>query len=192
MPVLNDIVHSLNESLVKTLFSQSKRFKGAKLFGISEQAIRTGDNKQEYPQIVDLSGDGKYTGIDDTFPLILYHKKQGVAVTIDTAPSYGDNQKGSINRYSLSMIVFFNRTKLKMESDEMALYLQQHFITQPKNDNFHYLSVTINSVILNSQQVFRTEYVNVNYFLKPEHALMAINYTLEGKPDLACFNRCPE
>lgn len=192
MPILNDIVHQINEGLVHDLFSQSKRFIGAKLYGVCEQAIKTGTQKEEFPSIVDLAGDGKYVGVDDTHNLILYHRKNNIQISDDSQPGYGDNPAGSINTYGMVMVIYFNRSKLKMEADELAVYLQRHILAEPTNKNFHYLSVSINSVILNSQQVFRTEYSNVNYFLKPEHALMAINYTIEGKPNLACFNSCPE
>jgi hypothetical protein len=193
MPVLNDTVQQINESLVSSLLSKSKRFQGAKLYGICEQAIKNGSQKETYPSVFDLSGDGKYVGIDDQQSLIIYHRKQTVSVSEDTThKGYGDNAAGSINVYNLSMIVFFSRKKIGLESDELALFLQRHIPPEPTNKNFHYLSVTINSVILNSQQVFRTEYSNVDYFLKPEHALIAINYSLEGKPNLACFNSCPE
>lgn len=193
MPILNDIVQQINEGLTSTLFSQSKRFSGSKLYGICEQAVKTGRQKEEFPSIVDLAGDGKYVGIDDKQNLIIYHRKQNLSISDDTVnKGYGDNPAGSINTYSMVMVVYMNRKKLNMEADELVVYLQKHFPYTLENKNFTYLSASIDSVILNTQQVFRTEYTNVNYFMKPEHALIAISYTIEGKPNLACFNRCPE
>lgn len=194
MAILNDVVHELNLALNKTLFSKSARFVGAKLFGISEPAPRIdGAGESEYPQIFDLNGDGTYAGIDDTQPLILYHRKQNLTISQAPGRSYGDNPPGDVNTYAMTMVVFFKRRELQMEGDELAQYIRRNLPGDVSNKNFHYLSVTVNTVVLNSQQVFRTEYSgNVKYFLKPEHALIAINYTIEGTPKMACFNGCPE
>lgn len=191
--MLNKTIYDINAALASNLFSKSQRFAGGRLYGICEQAIKTGSQSEEFPAVFDLDGNGVYAGIDDTFNFILYHRKNGLSITDDvTNPGFGDNVAGSINTYTMTAIVFFNRKRLQMEADEFAIYIQRNFPPNLDNDKFHYLSAWINSVILNSQQVFGTEYKNVSYFLKPEHCLMAINYTIEGKPKLACFNRCPE
>lgn len=192
MQILNEAVSKINAELATNLFSKSKRFTGSKMFNVCDQAIRTGTSTEEFPAVFDVSGNGVYAGIDDTFNLLLYHRRGGLTIVDEPGKGYGDNPAGSINTYSMTCIVLFNRKKLDMEADGLSLYIQRNFPYDLGDANFHYLSAWINSVILNSQQVFRAEYANTNYFLKPEHGLIAINYTIEGKPNLACFNRCPE
>jgi hypothetical protein len=184
--MLNAVVHIINDKLTDKIF-RLRQFTNHKLFRIAEQAFRSTDGAL-FPYI---PSSGEWVGVDDRRPVVAYHRSLGSAVTLSKS-GFGDiGFKKSIN-FSMLMTVFMDESITKMKQDELYLYMMAAFPERIKIEFFDYISVRINSVILNSQQVWRAEFPGTPYNLNPMQSLMAINYTIESEFKSDCFNSCPE
>lgn len=182
---LNDILVQVNGPILAFL-NAGPSFAGYLAFGLVTNAYRNG-KPELYPVGFSKEGTGVYAGIDDEKPIIIYHKCDRLTPTKRIA-KYGDGKGEMINRYDMRMIIFHSRKALGIEADELYLLLQQVFPETVAVEPYTSVTLSIKNVILNPQQVFRNEYQGVNYFVKPEHSLMQIDYTIESILKPGCFN----
>lgn len=113
---LSKIIEVINKSL---------DIKGIKLYGIAEPITRTkGDAIEVIPGIVGNDGEIKYVGPDDIEKGIIYHKHNAIGTKFSAIKGFGDNPGEFVNAYSMSMIVYINREKLKVRPDEFFLFIQ--------------------------------------------------------------------
>lgn len=183
--MVDQVINGIN-GVLTDLF---KKFPGVKVYGMSQQMIKTqkiGKNTV-YPAVVDKNGEGKWVGVDDTAPLTIYHKTVS-PVTVRTIEGYGDLQE-TINTYNNGLIVIFDRSKICLTTDEVQQLIQVNFPTLARNANFKSIRINIVSVILNSQQVFQSEYQNAKT-IDPKTSMVQINYQIESRFSSACFARC--
>lgn len=181
--MINPIINKINEQL-------SKVFEG-KIYGLAQSVIRIIGNEAEIiPALVDYEGEGKYVGLDDTYPVIIYHKLNSLKTENAKYKGYGDDNADQVNTYDNSLIVYYDRKKLKKLPDEMYLKIQISVQENLKIDPFKTVSIKFNNVILNSAQVFANEYRGTAYKLAPEKNLIAINYTVESTFKKGCFDKC--
>jgi len=148
-------------------------FKGGKFYGVATTVEREG---KAQPVVNEMP-----VGFDDSYGMQMYHKL-GNATVAYTA-GYGDTQT-TTNTYQVSAIVFNNERITKLKTDELALVIQSALSL---NDN-----ATLTGFILNSPQVFATEYRGTAYSLNEYQSLMQINYTVEISFNGNCFDLCPE
>lgn len=174
------------------LSEMASKFTGSRVFGLAQSIIRqSGDNTQLLPTIVDLSGEGTYIGVDDAAPLTIYHKSNSIAVSEKQGSGYGDNRSNKTYTYSNALVVFMDRKALGMLPDELILFIQANLPDSLKIGNYKSVNVRMQNIILNSQQVFASEYQNVDYRIPPRFSLFAINYQIESVFDKNCFATCP-
>lgn len=184
---VKDFVAAVNLN-IDAFLAGREDFTGYKIYGIGTNAIKQGTQNQVYPAIFSKDGNGTYIGAEDIYSVIVYHKLLALRTTIITANGYGDSRGDIRNTYSMQAVIFLNRFRTQVEPDELFLMLQSIFPTIENFTNFKSVLYNIVDAILNSQQVFNNEYKNVQYFVKPEHALMAIDYTIESTFKRECFN----
>lgn len=182
MRSINDIVLLLNDSLTD-LFS-AKRLSGSGLYGIAELVKRDADT---LPEI-----DGKYVGIDDKHPAIIYHRLSSLNSLIKPSTGYGRNVGDQANNYGLSMVVFLDREKTGLYSDELLLLIQANFPERITLDPYKSVVMTFGSSVLDGSQVYFQEYKSETYRLKPNQYLFKINYTVEAVFSKNCFKKCPD
>ncbi len=182
MPSIHDIALSLNDSL-KDLFS-TKRLSGSVLHGIAESVKRKEDT---LPGI-----DGKYVGIDDIHPVIIYHRLNDMRSSIKANTGYGRNVGDFANAYGLSMVVFVDRNKTGLYPDELLLLIQANFPERLSLNPYKAIVVSFGSTVLNSSQVYQQEYTSDTYRLKSDQYLFKINYTVEAVFSKDCFSKCPD
>lgn len=166
-----------------------KKFPGVKVYGMTQPMIKTqkiGKNTV-FPAVVDQEGEGKWVGVDDTAPLIMYHRTTG-PMSVRYFEGYGDLQD-TVNTYNNALIVSYDRSKIKLTTDEIQQYIQVSFPTMAKNANFKSIRINISSVILNSQQVYQSEYQN-GKTVDPKISMVQINYQIETRFSSACFAQC--
>src|SRR6476620_300376 len=172
--LLRKAINEINASL-------SKVFKGMKLYGLAQTAYRqNGDQQDKFPQIVDLDGEGKYVGIDDTDPIIIYHRNTGLITGRTIRQGYGDGFSDLVNTYQMAMIIFQSQELTKLFPEELFLYLQANFPEDIKSHPYKTIFIRTTNVILNSQQIFSAEYAGANFLLPAEKSLLQINYTIES------------
>jgi len=180
---LKDIIAIINEDLKNSFIKNG--FGALSLFGISETTSRL---DVSFP-VFFATNQGTWAGFDDKKEVILYHK----AISLQSFPnpnnSYGDSF-GMINKYSMNMVVYFKSNKVKL--DEMFAFIQANLpeVLQIQNSNFTYIRISVLSAILNTMQVFNSEYKGITYSLKPEQSLINISYTIESRFKKGCFNCC--
>ena len=185
--MIKEVTAQINEAL-KTLFD---KYPGKKIYGITQPMERTqGTETEIIPCEIDSNGEGTYVGIDDTAPLIVYHKL-GNAVASTPPPvrsGYGDGEY-SVNTFSGAMIVYFDRKVVTLMPDELFFYIQGALPTQIKLSPFKNIRILFQNVILNSQAVYQSEYQN-GQTLDPGKSMIAINYQIESTFSKDCFATC--
>lgn len=180
------------EKLNDSILDLSSKFLGSRIFGIAQSIIRGTSEKSELlPALVDLNGEATYIGVDDASPLTVYHKANSIAVSEKSGSGYGDNRAYKSFTYSNALIVFMDRKVLGMLPEELVLFIQANFPDNIKIDNYKSVNMRMQNIILNSQQVFASEYQNVDYRIPPRFSLFAINYQIESVFDKSCFATCP-
>lgn len=152
-------------------------FKGSKLYGIATLVEREGRTQPVF--------DGMPVSYDDSYAMQMYHRLQGATITY--RPGYGNTQT-TVDTFQVSAIVFNNEKLTKIKTDEIAMILQSVLSVL----NINSVRVLPTAFILNSLQVFATEYKGVPYALNEFQSLMQINYQVEITFKGVCFDLCPE
>lgn len=167
-------------------------FTGARVYGLAQSVVRsTGDGDQILPAVVDLSGEEKYVGLDDAGSVTIYHKANTIAVSEKSNSGYGDRRAFKTYLYGNTMIVFLDRQATKLLPEDFILFLEANLEDNLKMENYRSVIIRIQNIILNSAQVFDSEYKNVPNRINPRYSLFAINYQIESVFDKSCFATCP-
>lgn len=181
-------ISAINEQISPLLAA----FTGARLNRLAQSIVRgRGANIELLPALVDMDGEGTYIGMDDTSPITIYHKANSITMTEKPNSGYGNSKALKINTYANSMIVFLDRKATKMMPDELILLLQANLADEIKLKPYQTIQFRFQNIILNSQQVFASEYQNTEYKIPPQFSLLAINYQIESTFDKSCFATCP-
>lgn len=170
------MAQSIRKSICTINDALATVFKGAKYYGLAKLVGTDG----KYRPVVD----DKDVTFDDDFAVKVYHKVNGVRVSY--GGGYGRSQDIT-NTFAMSAIVFNNEKITKLGSDEIATIIQS-FIS-----NINTIEVILpTDVVLNSEQIFSTEYRGNTYALPQDMSLMQFNYTVAITFKSGCFDLCPE
>lgn len=180
---LSKFITRINESI-------SGLVTGLKVYGIAEPIAR---GTEVIPGIVENDGEIIYVGVDDLQSAIIYHKVNALSTRLSpVVKGVGDSPNGIQNAYGISMIVYIDRKKIKMRPEDFYLFISANIPYQLSIAPYNLVLIQINSVILNSQTVYDSEYKGVERRLPANHSLMQINYTIESTFKKDCFAKCPE
>lgn len=141
------------------------------------------------PCTVDKSGEGVYIGMDNTIPVIIYHKINSISSVIKPKGT-GDALGDIVNTYSNTMIVYMSRKKTGLLPDQLILKIQASLPDFLQFKPYNNIVIRFLNVILNSNQVWASEYGGSKYRLTPESNLFAINYQIETTFAKKCFENC--
>lgn len=155
---------------------------GSKFFGIAKTALK--DDK-----ILPIEGD-KYIGLDDTFPMMVYHKELGLTSGETTGSGYGDNIKNIINSHSMAMIIYYNSAKTRVGADQLYMIMQKRVSGVLKSPGIKYARIIFNSAILEDARIYVQEYGAGPVRLKPAQRLIQVNYTVQIVFDKNCVAAC--
>lgn len=181
-------IEAVNQQILPLVNS----FTGGKIYGLAQSMTReAGGVKELLPALVDKEGEGKYVGVDDNSPVIIYHKSNSVTAAEKQNSGVGDLRAWQVYTYSNTMIVFLDRKKTNLLPDEFILFLQANIADGLKVQNYKTVIMRFQNIILNTQQVFASEYQNTQYKVNPGMSLFAINYQIESTFDTRCFDKCP-
>lgn len=176
-------IGAINEHLTGLL----TKWPGAKAYGLC-QSVDEGE--KTFPAEVDDKGEGKYVGVDDNSPIILYHKCDDVKSNTVTKGGYGE-QSFQSNTYNLKLIVYFDRRRVNLSPDELMLYIQSNFPDNLKSQPYISNYVRFAGVILNTKAVFNDEYKGIEFSIPLHCSMFQIGYTIESKFVKNCFAKCP-
>lgn len=184
--------------LRKFIEDLNKKFEGViegtKTYGLTQSIIRTAGSEQEMlPGVVDRDGEITYVGIDDIYPVIIYHRNAGLTTSrVTQRQGFGDEYSDVVNTYQMAMIIFIDHKKTKLYPEELFLFLQSNMPDALKSEPYKQITIRTTNVILNSQLVFQAEYAGTKFTLPAEKSLFQINYTIESIFKKECFAKCPD
>jgi hypothetical protein len=192
MKAANFFAKLINDHLQMQLEKCSPNFIGAKYFLTAENVFRS-DKNASWPNIYDEQGQGTYVGVDDINPMMIYHRCLAIGFSTNAArPGFGDRED-RVGLFQMRMAVYGDRQRLHLTNDELGMLIYANMPAIFQNlPNFGNVVIRTQSIVPNNMQAFRNEYERIEYFLRPEHQLININYTIESKINLNCFNQCPE
>lgn len=167
-PTVRDIVCRINSELLGV-------FTTSKFYGLASQTEREG---LAYPVI-----EGRDVSFDDGYIVSGYHRMTGYTVT--KRAGYGNDDK-STNTFKMMLVV--NIFKDRLEPDEVALIIQSVMERIKAKD----IRINPLSVVLNTKEVFLSEYRGHEYVVKDGQSLIKINYNIEATFKSGCFELCPE
>lgn len=176
MKSIRDIISSLNETIELP--------KGSEVNGVAELVTK---DDSTMPEI-----NGRYAGIDDTFPIRIYHRILSMSSKVDTKGGYGNASGDVVNTYSLAMVVFLQHERAGKYPDELILQIQANMPDIIKMPLYKNIRVTFTGAALDSQSNWTQEYkTGSNYRLKSDQFLFKINYSIETTFSKGCFKECP-
>lgn len=176
MKSIRDIISSLNETIELP--------KGSAVYGVAELVPR---DDQTLPEI-----DGKFVGIDDTHPVIIYHRLLSVSTRIPQKTGYGREAGYVSNTYSIAMVVFLQHERAKLYPDQLLLFIQSNMPDRMKAEPYNDIVITFTGASLDSQTNWTQEYRSgTDYRLKSDQFLFKINYNIETTFLKGCFKECP-
>lgn len=153
------------------------------------QSIEGNDKLQYLPVVYNKQAqEYNYIGLDDTYPIIIYHKHlQTTYVDLEL------NERKETNK--MQLIVFGRLDALNLDAETLGAFVVTGFPSTIKKNDYSNLPIVINSVTLtdaqpDAQGVFAKEYRNTAYQLGPQHALMQFGYTIESTYNRKCFDIC--
>lgn len=188
------IVQYINSVLQTSL--SGRQFQSGKYFTIAKQVVRK-DEKKETSFVVIFDNDGNEISdiINDTYPIVIYHRMTGQAffdVAQNQANSFGDgtNNKGLTS--NMVMVVYGDRKRLKMTQEELSSLIYAYFpaemLPAVKSmltglDTCTFAPLATNNV---SIQVAQAEGIKV----EPENILFALNYQIKEVVNSNCLSEC--
>lgn len=176
MHSIRDIISSLNELIELP--------KGSELFGVAELVSR---GESTLPEI-----NGKFVGIDDTYPVRIYHRVISMTSKVDPKGGYGNSAGDIINTYSVVMVVFLQHERSGKYPDELILHIQSNMPDMIRLIPYKNIRVIFTGAGLDSQSNWAQEYrTGDNYRLKSDQFLFKINYSIETTFSKGCFKECP-
>lgn len=177
MHSIRDIVIALNSSLTWLPA-------GSETNGIAELLLR---DDVTIPVVNE-----RYVGIDDVYPVRIYHRLNSMSSTIKQGTGYGRDNGDHVNTYQLSIVVFLDHPKARLYPDEFLLVTQANFPERLSLDPYKSIVTNFSSVVFDSQLVYRQEYVaSDTYRLKEDQFFFKINYSIETTFSKGCFKKCP-
>lgn len=195
MQYLKQIISAINESISAKLSDQ--RFQGSEYNGIAISAAQENDNgvTRLMPLLANDYDEEKWVGVDDTFPLRIYHKNNGIGRGEEQTKSVGDNVYVKKEVAQFSIIAYGNRARLRMSPEEMEAAIVSGLPSAI--DKSIRTRLSLNSCIIKPVSsifdpviVYLAEYRTDKYELGPNALFIKINYNIESTYRTACFNIC--
>lgn len=182
--MIDTVIRKINSGLEEVF-----KYPGVKFYGMTQSLKKQDEegNISVYPAVVDDEGEGDWVGVDDTAPMIIYHKN--LNVSLKTVLGYGE-ENNPVSLYGNQMIVFFDRSKINIPADEIHLFVMARTSERFKMRDFKSVRIIFQSVNLNSQLIYQAEY-QTSEPLAPQFAMVAINYQVESIFIKNCFPVCP-
>lgn len=177
MHSIRDIVNEINKSFTWLP-------SGSEVNGIAELLLR---DDVTIPVIND-----RYVGIDDVYPVRIYHRLNSMTSAIKTGTGAGRSVGDQANTYQLSMVVFLDKPKSNMHPDEFLLLAQANTPERILIESYKSVVTTFVSAAFDSLAVYRQEYISSDtYKLKEDQFFFKINYSIETTFSKGCFKKCP-
>lgn len=165
-----------------------------KIIGLTQLVWRlTGNDSVDYlPGVVGMDGEVKYAGIDDINSIMIYHRSNAAQLSFSrNSAGYGDGRQNE-DTVSFSIISVWDTRKISMEKSDMLLLLRSRMPQQIGGiKDIHSITITPTGAILNTKQVFESEYKMSAVYLLPYFInMIQLNYNILFKYNPQCIEKC--
>lgn len=197
MPYINQIVDIINNKLSEHALRDDSRFI-KKLYGLVELLKRNNENNEDtIPVLLDLNGNITFSGFNDLYSIIIYHRCLGLN-TIDGPIMFGDGDNSMREEASMRCVVYANRLITRLQPTELAFVLSSGLQFQLKNSDIQKFTglngavVEIGQTNFDSTALYSNEYklATNNYNLQPTDCYFSIDYTITTDYDITCIDHC--
>ena len=193
MPYLKAQIQLINSSLKKTAFADARFQNGRYEAIVYDAVIQTGDNKREtIPVIMDDNYLPVDISIDDTYPIVVYHRVLTSSYTLLTGAQFGSGNPTVRQLNTVKMVVYGKYGALKLTREALEALIVTNF---PDNINpppfqLSQMLVQFTGSNYNSRQLWNEEYQGVDFRLSAEDIFFSINYTMQSIFKKGCFKIC--
>jgi hypothetical protein len=197
MPFLKEQIDIINKKLSEVLFSD-KRFAGAQINGVASLATyKDGDAIKTSPVVMDQNYEARWVGLDDTYPLIIYHRITGISYSQqgNSAPQFGRASNKVSQAAEIYLVVYGRFAPLQLTTEKLEALLVAGFPDLVGSEDLAPLGldsmfVTLISSNLNSPQVYAGEYTGTPLKMSAEDILFAVRYRIDTSFRKNCFSIC--
>ena len=197
MPFLKQQIEIINNELREGSLSDM-RFRSGRFetIAVDVSRVNASGGIETFPAIMNTNYEAQELVVNDTFPIVLYHKI--LNKTYSSAPvtsNYGDGNRFVVEKAEVKMVVYAKYAAVKLSAEQLEALITAGFsdsIAKTKLAPFKLdsMTVTLTGSNLNAAQVFQEEYKGFDLFLAPEDILFSIKYTIESRFRKGCFNIC--
>lgn len=196
MPFLKEQIGIINSALLNSSLNE-ERFQGARIERLAWLAnVKESERIFTMPVVIDKFAEMKYVGIDDTYPLTIYHRLLNNTYQKSGAKQgYGDNISRTVQTTDMLMVVSGTGNILKLTSEQLEAVLAVSFpdniaATQIAALKLDYMTVTLLGSDMNNLNVFNTEYRNIDFVPPEDLLLFSMRYQIETSFRKGCFKLC--
>jgi len=198
MPFLKQQIEIVNSAL-RAVSLKDTRFESGRYEAIAVDVSRKmdDDNIQTFPAVMDENYEAKEIVVNDTYPIIIYHKVLSKAYKPETAPSgqFGDGNRYVNETVTVKMVVYGKYSALRLTREQLEALITSNFPdnipdAQARALKLDNLTITLNSSDMNSAKVWQEEYKGIPLYLAPEDILFSIGYSINSRFRKGCINIC--
>lgn len=196
MPFLNEQIGIINTALKNSSLNEA-RFQGARIERLAWLAnIQRDENIITMPVVIDKFAEMKYVGIDDAYPLTIYHRMLSNSYQKGAAKqSYGDTDTVKVQKTDMLMVVSGRANLVKLTAEQLEALLAVSFpdlipATQLNDLKLDYMTVTLTGSDMNNLNVYNTEYRGSEVVPPEDLLLFSMRYQIETSWKKGCFKLC--
>jgi len=188
MPFLNEITKRFNEKLITETLGKAI-FQSGRFEGLAYSAIATDkDGKVSMsPFVFNEAKEPISVSIDDTYPIICYHKLVGNTYTRSRT-----DEKNYTCVSNMELIVYAKQNRIKADMETLETAIVMNFPSNILNENLKVsqINIILQSTNINAMDVFNKEYRNIDYMLGENDILFSVKYSIESQFRKGCFTIC--
>ena len=198
MPYINEIVDIINQTLATGKLKDDERFV-KNLHSLAEPLPRNINGTQELiPSVVDLNGGTTFSGFEDQYSIVLYHRV--LSTIVGQAPvMFGDGANTGREEARMRMIVFADRVRIATTPTQLSFLINsalQQQLTKAQIQPFaglYGVNIVPGSTNYNGVQIYSDEYrLPANtYPVQPHQIYIALDYSIITDYDVTCISDCP-
>jgi hypothetical protein len=192
MPYITEIVDKINTKLNQISFN-SPQF-NTNLQGLCNLLPR---QTETIPAIVTLSGSAEFSGFDERYNVVVYHRCLSTE-QIDNPNQFGDANTLGREQAKMRLIVFANRRSIQENEQSLAFRIARGVSSQFNRSDISSLlgvkGIIVDAGLSNFDgvNVFTSEYKMpiTSYPVQPEQIYFAMDYVLTIDYDINCISSC--
>jgi len=186
-----NIVSYINDVLKLQQFKGAKFNKGS--YQLIAELVKTSDTGETQPVIIADNGKSTRVGVNDIYPFQLYHRTLSASFELVDV-DFGD-YKVRKETNNMTLVCIADRERLGVTKEQLKSALSIGFPLELDATNKSALSllsckITPQNFTLDYNEVYLREFNVVNYKLKPQTILIALDYIIETEVTENCIQLC--